>query len=86
MPRPPGFLSMNVNQITLSSTTRVEGKTDALHILSNQFQLEQYVNRFGNVEVILDAENNVYRVHSFAALRREYERKKSRDCEKWGSE
>ena len=47
---------MNVNQIELTRTTRVEGNTDAYHILSNQFQLDQYIARFGNVEVVWDDE------------------------------
>jgi hypothetical protein len=77
---------MNVNQIELTRTTRVEGNTDAYHILSNQFQLDQYIARFGNVEVIYDEEWKVYRVHSLDALRSEYERKKTIDCAKWGCE
>ena len=53
---------MNVNQIELTRTTRVESDTDAYHILSNQFQLDQYISRFGNVEVVWDDEWTVYRL------------------------
>ena len=77
---------MNVNQIELTRTTRVEGNTDAYHILSNQFQLDQYIARFGNVEVVYDAEWKVYRVPSLNAKRSEYETKKTIDCAKWGCE
>ena len=77
---------MNVNQIELTRTTRVEGNTDAYHILSNQFQLDQYIARFGNVEVVYDAEWKVYRVPSLDAKRSEYETKKTIDCAKWGCE
>ena len=77
---------MNVNQIELTRTTRVEGDTDAYHILSNQFQLDGYVQQFGNVEVFYDAERKVYRVPSLDAKRSEYESKKTIDCAKWGCE
>ena len=77
---------MNVSEITLTKTTRVEGDTDANHILSNQFQLDQYVARFGNVDVVYDAEWKVYRVPSLNAKRSEYETKKTIDCAKWGCE
>jgi len=77
---------MNVNQIELTRTTRVESDTDAYHILSNQFQLDQYVARFGNVEVVYDAEWKVYRVPSLDEKRNIYSEKKTRDCAKWGCE
>jgi len=77
---------MNVNQIELTRTTRVESDTDAYHILSNQFQLDQYISRFGNVEVVWDDEWTVYRVPSLDEKRSEYETKKARDCARWGSE
>ena len=77
---------MHVNQIELTRTTRVEGDTDAYHILSNQFQLDGYVQQFGNVEVVYDAEWKVYRVPSLDAKRSEYETKNTIDCAKWGCE
>ena len=77
---------MNVNQIELTRTTRVEGNTDAYHILSNQFQLDGYVEQFGNVEVVYDAEWKVYRVPSLDEKRNIYSEKKTRDCAKWGCE
>jgi len=77
---------MNVNQIELTRNTRVESDTDAYHILSNQFQLDQYVQQFGNVEVVWDDDWTVYRVPSLDAKRSEYETKKARDCARWGSE
>ena len=77
---------MNVNQIELTRTTRVEGNTDAYHILSNQFQLDGYVEQFGNVEVVYDAEWKVYRVPSLDEKRNLYCEKKTRDCAKWGCE
>ena len=77
---------MHVNQIELTRNTRVEGDTDAYHILSNQFQLDGYVQQFGNVEVVYDAERKVYRVPSLDAKRNLYCEKKTRDCAKWGCE
>ena len=54
---------MKVNEINLPDRRvplrhkiRVEGDTDAHYILSNQFQLDQYIARFGNVEVVYDEE------------------------------
>ena len=77
---------MNVSEITLTRTTRVEGNTDAYHILSNQFQLDGYIKQFGNVEVVYDAEWKVYRVPSLDEKRNIYSEKKTRDCAKWGCE
>ena len=79
-------LQMNVNQIELSRNTRVEGDTDANHILSNQFQLDQYVARFGNVEVVWDDDWTVYRVPSLDAKRNLYCEAKAKDCARWGCE
>ena len=77
---------MNVNQIELTRTTRVESDTDAYHILSNQFQLYHYIERFGNVEVVWDDEWTVYRVPSLDEKRNIYSEKKTLDCAKWGCE
>ena len=77
---------MNVSEITLTRTTRVESDTDANHILSNQFQLYHYIEQFGNVEVVYDAEWKVYRVPSLDEKRNLYSEKKTRDCAKWGCE
>ena len=77
---------MNVNQIELTRNTRVESDTDAYHILSSQFQLDQYVQQFGNVEVVWDDEWTVYRVPSLDAKRNQYCEAKTRDCARWGCE
>ena len=77
---------MNVNQIELTRTTRVESDTDAYHILSNQFQLDQYISRFGIVEVVRDDDWTVYRVPSLDAKRNQYCEAKTRDCARWGCE
>ena len=77
---------MHVNQIELTRNTRVESDTDAYHILSNQFQLDQYVQQFGNVEVVWDDEWTVYRVPSLDAKRNQYCEAKTRDCARWGCE
>ena len=77
---------MNVNQIELSRNTRVEGDTDANHILSNQFQLDQYVQQFGTGEGVWDDEWTVYRVPSLDAKRNQYCEAKTRDCARWGCE
>ena len=71
---------MNVSEITLTRTTRDESDTDAYHILSNQFQLDLYISRFGNVEVVWDDEWTVYRVPSLDEKRNLYCEKKTRDC------
>ena len=77
---------MNVNQIELTRNTRVETDSDAYHILSNQFQLDQYIACFGNVEVVYDEEWKVYRVPSLDEKRNIYSEKKTLDCAKWGCE
>ena len=77
---------MNVSEITLTRATRVEGNTDAYHILSNQFQLYHYIDQFGNVEVMYDEEWKVYRVPRLDAKRNLYSEAKTIDCAKWGSE
>ena len=77
---------MKVNEINLPDKIRVEGDTDAYHIPSKQFQLDQYVARFGNVEVVYDAEWKVYRVPSLDAKRNMYCEIKANHCARWGSE
>ena len=77
---------MHVNQIELTRNTRVEGDTDAYHILSNQFQLAAYLAQFGNVEVVWDDDWTVYRVPSLDAKRNQYCEAKTRDCARWGCE
>ena len=84
---------MKVNEINLPDRRvplrhkiRVEGDTDAHYILSNQFQLDQYIARFGNVEVVYDEEWKVYRVPSLDEKRNLYCEVKAIDCARWGCE
>jgi len=77
---------MNVSQIELSRDTRVEGNSDAHHILSNQFQLDDYIRQFGDVEVFYDAEWKVYRVPSLDMKRKLFCEAKESMIRIWGSE
>ena len=77
---------MKVSEITLTKTTRVEGNSDAHYILSNQFQLDDYVRQFGDVEVFYDAEWKVYRVPSLDMKRKLFCEAKESMMRIWGCE
>jgi hypothetical protein len=65
---------------------RVETQSDAIAILSNEFQVNSFVDQFGDVAVEFDKDANVWRVPEFAAAIERYNEAKTLDCQKWGSE
>lgn len=71
---------------TRTVSVRVETKSDALQIIGNEFQLRSYIESFGDVVVEYDESANVYRVPEFAGVIARYNKAKTRDCQRWGSE
>ncbi len=69
-----------------SDALRLETRSDAIQVISNDFQLVNYIERFGNVVVEYDKDANIYRVPEFAGVIVRYNEAKTRDCQRWGCE
>ena len=88
---PEGW-KMRVSNIFIKQTAdlwngpRIETKTDAYRVLSNESEKEKYIAEFGDVVIVFDKEYNVYRVPEFADAIRVYSEAKAIDCAKWGCE
>jgi hypothetical protein len=64
----------------------VETRTDAIQIISNDFQLRAYIEQYGDVEVEYDEDSNVWRVPEFAGVIARYSAAKQVECDRWGCE
>jgi hypothetical protein len=74
-----------VSQLEINGTThRVETLTDAVQLISNLRQLDSYIEKYGDVEIVKDG--RVYRVPAFTERIESYTAAKAADCRKWGSE
>ena len=67
-------------------TFRLETQTDAIQVISNDFQRGNYIEKFGDVVIKYDEAANVYRVPEFAPAIARYNEAKTRDCQRWGCE
>jgi hypothetical protein len=65
---------------------RVETRSDALQIISNEFQVNSFIEQFGDVVIEFDENANVWRVPEFAGVIARHNEAKTRDCQRWGSE
>ena len=65
---------------------KVETKTDAYQVIWNEWSLQCYLDKFGDVEVEWDSEWKVYRVPAFADRIASYTAAKAKDCARWGCE
>jgi|LakMenEpi03Aug12_release.lakeMendotaPanAssembly.Ray.scaffolds.fasta_scaffold3534819_1 hypothetical protein len=82
---------MKASEITLNKqeTCIQIPNCDATQVIFNQFGLQQFISAFGDVEVVLDFENDFrqeFSVPDFAESRGNYIQRKSAECDKWGSE
>jgi len=76
---------MRVSQLQIDGTThRVETPTDAVQLISNLRQLDSYVERYSDVEIVKDG--RVFRVPEFATRIAAYTAAKARDCARNGCE
>ena len=64
----------------------VETKTDSLRMVANERHAQQYIDQFGDVEIVLDEKYNTWKVPVFAEERKEYCDLKQAHCDRWGSE
>ena len=67
-------------------TIRIETRSDAIAIISNDFQLRSYIKEFGDVVVEFHGTCNVYTVPEFAAVIARYSAAKQIECDRWGCE
>ena len=65
---------------------RVETRSDALQIISNEFQLASFIEQFGDVAVEFDKDANVWRVPEFSGVIARYSAAKQIECDRWGCE
>ena len=65
---------------------KVETKTDAYQVIWNEWSLQCYLDKFGDVAVEWDSEYKVYRVPAFADRIASYTAEKAKDCARWGCE
>ena len=71
---------------TLTTGVKVETKTDAYHVIWDEWSLQCYLRQFGDVEVKWDSEHKVYRVPAFTDRIASYTAAKAKDCARWGCE
>lgn len=65
---------------------RVETRSDALQIISNEFQVNSFIDQFGDVVIEFDENANVWRVPEFAGVIARYSAAKQIECDRWGCE
>jgi len=65
---------------------RIETNTDGYAVISNNSQLQSYLNTFGDVEVEWDSTDKVYRVPAFRVEIEKYNAAKTAQCKIWGCE
>lgn len=63
----------------------VETTSDSLRMIGNERHAQQYIDQFGDVEIVLDEEYNTWKVPAFAEQREEYCDAKQKYCEQHGS-
>lgn len=64
----------------------VETTSDSLRMVANERHAQQYIDQFGDVEIVFDAKYKSWKVPAFAEQRKEYCDLKQAHCERWGSE
>jgi len=69
-----------------SGPLRIETNTDGYAVISNNSQLQSYLNTFGDVEVEWDSTDKVYRVPAFRLEIEKYNAAKAAQCKIWGCE
>ena len=78
-----------VSDINITDETKriaVETPTDAQRLIYNEYQREQYIAEFGDVEVEYDTYYKKYTVSAHKVERDAYIAFKAAHCPKWGSE
>jgi len=83
---PLGYAPMVNDNGEWASSVRIETNTDGYYVISNNRQLQSYLNTFGDVEVEWDSEWQVYRVPAFRAEIEKYNAAKAEQCKIWGCE
>jgi len=61
-------------------------KEDAHRLIANEEHAQNYIDQFGDVEIVFNEEYKYWKVPAFKVGRDEYSRLKQIDCERWGCE
>jgi hypothetical protein len=79
---------MKISEINLTGQEiRVQTKTDAWAIIWSEYQLQMYIQEFGDVEIIeKDNCENWFEVPAFKDQIASYVEMKIADCARWGCE
>jgi hypothetical protein len=82
---------MKISELQLTGEKQlVATDTDAMRVISTEWDIEQYIRTFGDVEIVKDtthvAFTNHWGVPSLKAKADAYTEAKARDCQRWGSE
>jgi hypothetical protein len=83
-----GTTMIRVSEINITDETKriaVETPTDATRLVYDEYQREQYIAEFGDVEVEYDTYYKKYIVPAHKAGRDAYIALKAAHCAKWGS-
>ena len=75
-----------IGRVGWVSPVRIETNTDGYCVISNNSQLQSYLNTFGDVEVEWDSTDKVYRVPAFRVEIEKYNAAKTAQCKIWGCE
>jgi len=63
----------------------VQTTSDACRMIGNERHAQQYIDEFGDVEIVFDAKYKHWVVPAFKAERDEYSKLKQAYCEQFGS-
>lgn len=74
-----------------AETVFVETNTDSLRHISREWDKDQFIAEFGDVEIVLNTSHpwkgrKVYSVPAFAESRKAYSEAKAKECAIWGCE
>ena len=85
--------TMNASHITLGISDIIIENTDDSHSRwplnakdGQQWHRNRWIQENGNVVVVWDEGDKVWRVPSFTAQRKRFSAAKAKDCARWGSE
>jgi len=75
-----------VDNLNHRGYVRIETKSDAIRCLCDYTDMANYIDEFGDNEVVYDGDYRVYRVPAFADAIAKYSKAKAKDCAKNGCE
>ena len=74
---------MKASEIPIKAGSKVQTRTSSHRFVDNQWRLNDYVEEFGDVEVVLV--DGVYTVPEFAESIAKYNERAAADVKRWGA-